>query len=280
MSVQIRSRQIAVGDASLHVLEAGDPAAPPVLFLHGWPQSARSWEPVMREAAGSSYAIAVDLPGIGGSTGATDGSKRAVAEVVRLLVDRLRLRRLTLVGHDAGGMVAYAYLRRYHDLGRAVIMDTVVPGVPPWGEVLRNPQLWHFALHAVPHLPELLVRDRERAYFDHFFDVLTPDPARIGPDERAAAAAAYRGASLTAGFDLYRALERDAADNELCAEDGPAPTPLLYLRGERSGGDLDAYVKGFDGAGVTDVRGAVVPGAGHFTLTEAPAAVWAAISAD
>ena len=224
-------RQITVGDASLYLIEAGDPAAPPVLFLHGWPQDASSWAPVLELAAPTHHAIAVDLPGIGRSTGATDGTKRAVAEVVRLLVEQLGLRRLTLVGHDAGGMVAYAYLRRFYDLGHAVIMDTVVPGVAPWEDVLR-----------------------------------------------AAAVAAYRGPALKAGFDLYRALPRDAADNELSAADGPAPTPLLYLRGEHEPGDLDAYLKGFAAAGVTDVEAAVVPGAGRFAPTENPRAVWELIS--
>src|SRR3954470_16535569 len=97
--------QITVRDASLHLIEAGDAAAPPVLFLHGWPQQAGSWEPVLRLAARTHHALAIALPGVGRSTGATDGSKRAVAGVVRLLAEQLGLRGLTLVGHDLGGMV-------------------------------------------------------------------------------------------------------------------------------------------------------------------------------
>ena len=58
----MKHRQVTVGDASLHVIEAGDPAAPPVLFLHGWPQSALSWAPVLELAAETHYALAVDLP--------------------------------------------------------------------------------------------------------------------------------------------------------------------------------------------------------------------------
>jgi pimeloyl-ACP methyl ester carboxylesterase len=52
----------------------------------------------------------MDLPGVGESRGdPTDGSKRQLAETVHRLVATLGLRDLTLVGHDAGGMVAYAY---------------------------------------------------------------------------------------------------------------------------------------------------------------------------
>ena len=129
----------------------------------------------MALAAREVRAVAIDLPGIGGSTDdATDGSKRQLAEVVRRLIAALELDHPTIVGHDAGGMVAYAYLRSFTDLDRVVIMDTVIPGVDPWDDVLRNPYVWHFAMHSIPALPEHLVRGREREYFDYFFDALSP----------------------------------------------------------------------------------------------------------
>jgi pimeloyl-ACP methyl ester carboxylesterase len=84
------------------------------LFLHGWPQDWSAWRAVMTRAARQVRAVAIDLPGIGGSTGdATDGSKRQLAEVVRRPIAALELDHPTIVGHDAGGMVAYAYLPRF-----------------------------------------------------------------------------------------------------------------------------------------------------------------------
>ena len=68
------------------------------------------------------------------------------------------------------------------DLARAVFMDTVVPGVPPWQQVLANPYIWHFAFHAIPDLPERLVQGNQRAYFDYFFDALSPGRSGITPD--------------------------------------------------------------------------------------------------
>ncbi|WP_327091033.1 alpha/beta hydrolase [Nonomuraea sp. NBC_01738] len=273
MSIEWRHRQLPAGDVSLHVVEAGDPYGRPYLFLHGWPESWRTWEGVMAAGAAHARVIALDLPGIGESTGDTGGSKRLLAQVIRDLVRHLDLDDLTLIGHDAGGMIAYSYLRQYDDLSRAIIMNTVIPGVDPWQEVLANPYVWHFGFHTVPALPEALVQGRQAAYFDYFYDVLSADPARITPRSRAAHAAAYTGdAALTAGFDLYRAFTQDALDN--LALSLPVDTPTLYVRAEAESGDLAVYERGLREAGVRNLTTAMVPDAGHFAQEEQPARVW------
>jgi pimeloyl-ACP methyl ester carboxylesterase len=271
---EFRHSQVDTGGSSIHVVEAGDPGSPPVVFLHGWPESWRSWRAVMALAAPHVHAIALDLPGIGGSTGeATDGSKHEIAGVVHGVIEAMGLRDVTLVGQDAGGMVAYTYARA-HDVARVVIADVVVPGLGPWDEVLANPHVWHFAFHGVPELPERLVSGREAEYFDYFFDAVSADPTAITKEARADYVEAYsRPAALTAGFNWYRTFPQDAARNRQVAEHGTS-TPLLYLRGEHEGGDIAAYVDGFRDAGILDVSHGRVAGAGHFTQEEAPEATW------
>ncbi|WP_141582170.1 alpha/beta fold hydrolase [Actinomadura sp. WMMA1423] len=260
---------------SLHVAESGDPSGRPYLFLHGWPESWRTWRDVMAAAPPEARVIAVDLPGIGESAGATCGSKRDLASVIHDLVRHLGLDDLTLVGHDAGGMVAYAYLRRY-EAARVVIMNTAIPGVAPWDAVVASSAIWHFGLHAVPRLPETLVRGRQAEYFDHFYDVLSVDPSRITPDARAAHVAAYgTEEALTAGFDLYRAFSQDADDN--AAPTGTVGTPVLYLRGDGEGGDITTYAEGLRKAGVENLTTATIRDAGHFSQEEQPDQVWARI---
>ncbi|HTJ39562.1 MAG TPA: alpha/beta hydrolase [Dactylosporangium sp.] len=246
---------------------------PVYVLLHGWPETPACWRGVVREAADEARMVALDLLEIGANT---DGTKAALAEAVHAVVEDMGLRDVTLVGHDCGGMVAYAYLRRY-DLRRAVIMNTVIPGVAPWEEVRRNPYIWHFGLHAVPRLPELLVRGREREYFDYFYDVLSPAPDAVPEEARAQYAAAYASdAALKTGFDWYRAFPADAAAN---AEPADVTTPLLYVRGEREGGDVAAYAAGLRASGVRDVTTAVIPGAGHFAPDQCPREVWDVIRA-
>ncbi len=274
--VEFRHSQVPLGGASIHVVETGDPIEAPFLFLHGWPESSRAWRSLMALAAADIRAIAIDLPGIGRSTGdQTDGSKADLAMLVRELVEKLRLNDLTLVGQDVGGMVTYAYLRRFDDLSRAVVMDTVVPGLGPWDQVLRNPYIWHFALHSIPALPETLVQGRQREYFGYFYDVLSPNSARITPSARSEYAEAYQtDGALTAGFNWYRTLSLDAEANQRPSAQTPSEIPLLYLRGEREGGNMNDYLDGFRDAGLSNVASGIVPGAGHFTAEEATEETW------
>jgi pimeloyl-ACP methyl ester carboxylesterase len=275
-----RHEQVTVADSSLHVVEAGDPEAIPFLFLHGWPESWQSWRQIMTIASDRVRAIAIDLPGIGGSTGdPTDGSKRQIAVTVRGLIEIMGLQDLTLVGQDVGGMVTYAYLRMFQDLRQAVVMDVVIPGIDPWEQVLRNPYLWHFAFHSIPGLPEALVQGHQREYFDYFYDAISADPSKITAEDRAIYAQAYStDTALTAGFDWYRRFPEDARANSEDTSQAPTTTRLLYLRGEHEGGHLEEYAGGLRSGGLARVESALVPNAGHFTQEEAPDATWRLIA--
>jgi pimeloyl-ACP methyl ester carboxylesterase len=279
MKDNLHHRTVDWSGGQIHVVESGDPAGPPVLLLHGWPQSAHAWRRVMRLAR-EHRVLAFDLPGIGASTGAVaNGTKSELAAAVHEIVVALDLPAPTLVGHDIGGMVVFAYLRTHGaDLSRAVIMDTVIPGVAPWDQVRANPYIWHFAFHTIAELPERLVHGRQRPYFDYFYDILSPDPTTITDAARTAYAGAYRSAeALTAGFDWYRSFGQDAADN---ADSSTTDTPVRYLRGDQEGGDIEAYAAGLRAGGLTNVTTTVVTGAGHFTPEDAPDQVWAAIADD
>lgn len=262
----------------MHVVETGDPEATPFLFLHGWPESWHSWRQIMVVASQQVRAIAIDLPGIGESTGnPTDGSKRQLAATVRGLVEAMGLRDLTLVGQDVGGMVTYAYLRMFPDLKQAVIMDVALPGIDPWEQVLRNPYLWHFAFHSIPELPERLVQGHQGEYFAYFYDAISADPSKVTPEARAAYAEAYAtDSALTAGFNWYRTFPLDAAANK--EANSQAAMRLLYLRGEKEGGQMSDYLDGLRSAGMTHVDHALVPNAGHFTQEEAPEDTWRLIA--
>jgi pimeloyl-ACP methyl ester carboxylesterase len=281
---ELEHHQLTVAGTSVHAVTAGPPDAPGLLLLHGWPESWATWRELIPLAAATHRVAAIDLPGIGGSAGPTagtaPGSKRAIAHIVHGVADALGLTDLTLAGHDIGGMVTYAYLRAYPQLPRAVIMNVPVPGVDPWDDFVRAPFLWHFALHAVPGLPEQLVSGQQAAYFGYFYDLLGAVPGVPAAEVRREQAAAYTAPeALSAGFGWYRAFAGDVEDNAAAAAGPPTRTPLLYLRGgAERGGPVDDYARGLRQAGVTDLGTAVIDGTGHYSHQEAPAATWQAIS--
>lgn len=222
--------------------------------------------------------MAIDLPGIGGSPASRRaGTKAEIARSVLEVAEKLELRNLAIVGHDVGGMVAFACLRAQPPLLRAVvIMSVVVPGVKPWDEVIRNPNIWHFGFHRVPNLPELLVTGRQRRYFDFFFDTIAAHPERIEAETRERYVAAYTHPdALQTGFDWYRGFSEDAKHNAATSE--AIETPLLYLRGGREPGDIATYAEGLRLAGVRRLSTAVIADSGHFTPEEQPEAAWAEI---
>ena len=247
-----RHRQVTVAGSSLHVVETGAPEADPFLFLHGWPESWHSWRQIMTMASRQVRAIAIDLPGVGESTGdPTDGSKRQLAVVVHDLVETMGLRNLTLVGQDVGGMVTYAYLRAFPDLRQSVIMDVVIPGRHPWEQVLANPYLWHFAFHSIPELPERLVQGHQGGVLRLLLRRHLGRPVedyRRGPGG-VCAGLRHRQCSEPLGSTGTATFPQDAAANKEANSQAPTATPLLYLRGEKEGGQINDYLDGLRSAG-------------------------------
>jgi pimeloyl-ACP methyl ester carboxylesterase len=117
-----------------HVATAGDPEAPPIVLLHGWPQHWWAWRKVIPALAKEHRVYAPDLRGFGWSD-APEGrySKMGLACDVEHLLDALEIERCTLVGHDWGGFVTWlTAIRAPERLDRVVVMSIVNPWqLPP-----------------------------------------------------------------------------------------------------------------------------------------------------
>jgi pimeloyl-ACP methyl ester carboxylesterase len=276
----LRHLQVEVDGAGIHLVEGGPADKPALLFLHGWPECWVAFEQVMAGLAGEARVVAIDLPGVGDSVDPPNAyDKRTLAGYVRGVIAQLGLHHVTLVGHDVGGMIVYAFLQTWPgELARAVIMNTVIPGIDPWDDVERNPHIWHFAFHAVPQLPETLVEGHQADYFDFFYDALSASRNGVGAHARRAYAEAYaRPEALRAGFEWYRAFPQDVRDNR-DASGRRVDTPLLYLRGDKEQGiALPRYIGGLRAAGMSALQAGTIPGSGHFAPDEQPQAVASAL---
>ncbi len=275
-----RHHQLNVYGQALHLVEAGSKLAPPLLFLHGWPESWETFREIMIELHDRAHVLALDLPGIGRSEAAPPrGDKRTLANYVRNVIAQMNLKDVTLIGHDVGGQITYAYLKSFPgELGAAVIMNVAIPGVDPWARVKANPHIWHFGLHAVPNLPEAIVSGRETIYFDYFYDTISASPAAISHSKRAAYVGAYsRPESLHAGFEWYRAFAQDEQDNA-ATKDVAVTTPVLYLRGDKEGGQIEQYAAGLREHNFSNVHTRLIEACGHFSPDEQPRPVAAVVS--
>jgi pimeloyl-ACP methyl ester carboxylesterase len=253
--------------------------SPVIVLLHGWPQSSWAWREVIPRLDGYDV-IAFDLPGIGASAPSENGyGKRALAELVFRALRGLGVHEdVTVVGHDMGALVAYAFARMYPAWTRSlVILDQALPGVGGWDEFSLAYASWHLGFHRDLHgsegLADLVVGGRERIYFRRHIDRFAAQPEAVTDHDIDVYARAYQPvARLRAGFELFRALPVDVADNQ--SESGVFPVPTLLAFGEYSQASLLASVsEGLDLLGVGDVAAVTVDDCGHWVAEEKPAAL-------
>jgi pimeloyl-ACP methyl ester carboxylesterase len=104
-------RTVATNGVDLHVTEAGDPAAPPVILCHGFPELGYSWRHQLPALADAGYhAVAPDQRGYGRSSRPEAVTDYDIAHLTRDLLgllDDLGRERAVFVGHDWGALVAW-----------------------------------------------------------------------------------------------------------------------------------------------------------------------------
>lgn len=261
------SESAQVGPIRLHYVTGG--SGDVVVLLHGWPQTWFEWRDLMPDLAKRYRVIAVDLPGLGDSEGLAAYDKRTVAQHVHNLIGDLKIESVHLVGHDMGGMVAYAYARQFPpDVKTVAIVDTPIPGLTGWNEFRSQWPRWHFAFHNLPELPEALVSGREKVYLTWFFQALAYNKSVFSDARIDRFVEAYSNrSSLHAGFEYYRAFEQDAADNKDHANN-KLTMPVLAVGGENS--RINKYVIDQLRAATTRLTGDLAPQSGHWIPEEQP----------
>jgi pimeloyl-ACP methyl ester carboxylesterase len=267
------SETVSVNGTTLHYVRGGK--GPALILIHGFPQDWFEYQLIMPRLAKRFTVVAVDLRGIGGSKATQAGYDAAsMAEDVDQLAAALKLKDIYVVGHDVGGQVAYALVRRHpQDLRGAMILDTAIPGVAGWDESMSGPSLWHVGFMQVPGLAEKMVPGREAAYLGYFFGF-----SKFTPAQQAHYLQAYGSlAQLHAAFEMYRALPANVKIN--AEQHGPNDVPLLLASGEKSpfaalapktAGDLRAH-------GFSHVEIGTIPGAVHYDVQDQPDATAALI---
>jgi pimeloyl-ACP methyl ester carboxylesterase len=271
---------VDAGDVRLHAVIGGD--GPPLLLVHGWPQTWYAWRQVMPALAEDFTVVAVDQRGIGLSdkpAGGYDAGSLAT-DLIRLM-DALGHQRFVLFGTDTGMPIAYAVAADHpHRIERLVLAEAPLPGVSPSPPLFLPPalnaRLWHLAFNQLgAEVNEALVRGREDVFFGAEFDAsagsqkLPDDVTAYYINALASDADALRGS-----FEFYRAFGVTSAQNaERMAT--RLTMPVLAIGGAESTGEtIGAIVQ----LVADDVKTAVLPGTGHWIAEQAPDTLLAALT--
>jgi len=273
------SRYIDAGDLRQHVVTGG--GGPPLLLVHGWPQTWYAWRLMMPALAQNFALVAPDQRGCGLSGKPPGGyDTGTLAGDLVALMDALGHRRFAVAGHDTGMWIGYALAADHPDrVACLAVAETPLPGVSPspplFASAHLNDRLWHFAFNRLAEVNEQLVAGREDVYFGwqfaskaakelpgyavrHYVETLAADPE-----------------ALHGSFAIYRALDITIAQNQQ-RKDRLLRMPVLAIGGAESLGDQVAATMKL-AAG--DVQALAIPGCGHHPAEEAPEATLTALTA-
>jgi len=265
-----------VGDAAYHVVVGG--SGPPVLLLHGFPQTHLCWDRVAPALAERHTVVLADLRGYGASTAPPGGprgegyTKREMAAELVQVMAGLGHERYAVVGHDRGARVGYRMALDHPGVVDRLAVLNVIPTLDQFERMSGGPSLgyWPWVLLAQPApMPERLLGADPEAVLEHVFATWPADPAAISEDHRAAYRAAMTPATVAAMCADYRASFH--VDREHDADDRNAgrriAAPLLVVTGAEETQLDDAAEVWREWA--TAVTATTVPG-GHFVPEESP----------
>jgi pimeloyl-ACP methyl ester carboxylesterase len=291
MTALTTSRIALSTGVTLAVQQGGPAEAEAILFLHGFPESHRTWRAVAPALAGDYRVIVPDQRGFGASDkpeGVEQYRTDRILEDLIALADALGLDRFTLVGHDWGGAVAWLAALKHPDrLNRLVIVNAPHPLVFQKSliedEAQRAASQYMNAFRNPAMEAGIAAMGWESFYAKTFGG--HADLSLIAPEEKAAYLADWSApGALTAMLNWYRASEivvpvpgEEAALPAWTTSPFPhikLPTLVIWALGDKA--LLPIQLEGLH-ALIDDLRIVTVPDAGHFVPWEQPETIAAAI---
>jgi len=268
--------RVQTSGAEINLVTGG--SGPPLLLLHGYPQTHLLWRKVAPRLAQDFTLVIPDLRGYGDSAKPPSTpdhaaySKRALAQDQVETMAALGHERFRVAGHDRGARVTHRLLRDHPErIERAALLD-IVPTLYRFETIDQKAATgsyhWFFLIQPAP-FPERLIGAQAEYYLRHSFG-LDRNPGALEPEAFAEYLRCFENPeTIRATCEEYRAgagidLEHDRADRGRKVN-----TPLLVLWGQRSG-----QGSGYDMLAVwrdhaENVTGQAIA-SGHFLPEEAP----------
>jgi epoxide hydrolase 4 len=218
-----RDRYAEVNGVKLHYLELGT-TGPVLVFLHGFPEFSYAWKDAVIDFGKDHRAIALDMRGFNLSAkpeGVEQYKMPLLVEDVRALMEKLGVQKFTLVGHDWGGVVAWAFASAHPEmLDYLIVINAPHPTVFA-RELAKNPEQRKASAYF-----SLFTSDKAEATLsEKNFEKLQAmiKPFASDQDRREYAACWKRG--ITGGLNYYRAAGLGAP-----AGGGAAPAEIIPMK--------------------------------------------------
>lgn len=256
----------------INAVTGGD--GPPILLLHGFPETWWEWHHVMPLLAERFSVVAIDLRGAGYSDCPLDGyDKATMARDAHEVMIALGHDRYAVCGHDIGGMVAPPQAAIYRDaITHLAVLDVPLTGWSEWEAPCAR--LWHFGFHMNRDLPERRIYGREYDYVSAFMAERFHDHSRFDPADIDIFAKALALPGRTrGGMEWYRTFAADHA-TALEYKKQPLAMPVLALGGDqRFGSRMVPMLREF----ASNVTGGSIERCSHYVADERPDEVAAAL---
>lgn len=214
----MKSTHLNTSRGAYHLRQYGNPDLPPLVCLHGWPETSYCWHHAAEHLKDHYHVLCPDLRGQGDSNRALEKkhySKDQMALDILAVVDELGIDTFLLAGHDWGGGVAQEMALSAHDrIEKLVLLNFPViqnfkgqqAAYEVLGKTLFYP-FWYQFFQNLPILPEALIIGREDIWIQFFMRGMSSDI----PDE---AIQEYIRCykipdSITTSANLYRTMGSD-----------------------------------------------------------------------
>ena len=280
----IRHGFAQANELKLHYAASGDSGGHLVLFLHGFPEFWYAWRHQLVALGGAYHCVAPDLPGYSLSSRPPEvaryRTKRLIEDVVAFAAQFSGKKKFTLIAHDWGGALAWAFAIKHPEpIARLVIVNAVHPGAFQ-REIARNPA----QAAASQYIHEIRAEGSEARYAANDYALMwrslakTAEAGHLSAADRAEFVKAWsRPGALTGMFNWYRAMRMDppkdgaaASAAELYNDEAlMVRVPTLVIWGEQDTSLLPGCVEGLE-RWVPDVDMRRVADASHWIVYEKP----------
>ncbi len=275
-----KDRYAEVNGVRLHYVEQGKGEL--ILFLHGFPEFWYAWKDLLSDFGRDHHAVALDMRGynLSAKPEPVDAYRvPIVVEDVRALAESLKAKKFVLVGHDWGGVIAWAFAAQHPEmLEKLVIINAPHPTVFA-RELANNPPQQkasaYFNLFTSPQAEQILSANNYAGMLQAFGSSLSEE------DQKQYLAAWNQAGGLTGGLNFYRASQLSSPAGAPPGEAAKPPaiqplavitTPTLVIWGEKDTALLTGNLEGLDQF-VKPLKIERIPDGSHWVVHEKPALV-------